>query len=490
MTSYISSSHLPIAARFKGRLGLVAFLVLVAGAGALVGWNPQVALLLLGAEIALCYIVLCYARPFVAFAILVFVALTVWLSSITILLGLTAMVGLGLIFTGVWAMRLAMRQVRFVMVKEYRWLGALTVIIFLSLLFNLNGPAGIEPMATYIELILFVVLTVNFVTTVAELKTLSYVVVASSVLLALPVILNQYGWLPEGLQLQVVNAYLNPTDPIAREAGLWGDPNFTAVQLIVGLPFILVLWSHARRLTVRLFLGLILASILWAFTLTFSITGLVGIVIVLLFSGQLYRRRRFIASAAITIVTVVVVLGLASALLPNNFVERIAENVDIVSEYISTPRSTILLQVGTHRGDTWQAGLRSIANAPVLGHGPGNGEYTNAKYALILQKDKLAAHNVFLDIGSDIGLVGLTAFAGLLLAGVLAVSPLSSRAESLPIEGRALGKALFVALVAMSVQGMGLDIQIMKILWLLIGMTLVFKRLALETGSSPYNFES
>jgi len=142
----------------------------------------------------------------------------------------------------------------------------------------------------------------------------------------------------------------------------------------------------------------------------------------------------------------------------------------------------LLLSAGTNRGDTWQAAIKSILSSPLLGHGPGNSTFVNVQYSLIrgnivygVSGGMLGSHNMFLSVGSDLGLVGLALFAGLLISALI----MTSRSWRMQTENTFLqrtGRALFIALVAYTVQGQALDIHNLKVLWILLGMAIAYKR--------------
>ena len=87
-------------------------------------------------------------------------------------------------------------------------------------------------------------------------------------------------------------------------------------------------------------------------------------------------------------------------------------------------------------------------------------------------------------MGAELGLIGMALFGALLLSSLVQVSPMGRT----PLTDSMLeqtGRAIFVALVAYIVQGMALDIQNLKLLWILLGMAAVYGRLRTSTLSHP-----
>ena len=135
----------------------------------------------------------------------------------------------------------------------------------------------------------------------------------------------------------------------------------------------------------------------------------------------------------------------------------------------------------TGRTDIWKVGLRMVKANPVVGVGSGN--YTTAEphYLLVspgaikrgdfIIDRTLVAHNVYLHVLAEMGVIGLALFLSVLGfsigAAVRAVSLLRKRGDrALEV----LGRALVVALVAMLAADFFASEQYSKQLWLLLAM--------------------
>ncbi len=461
----------------RSALALLVVALATAAVGALIVIRPDVSVYLLGLVGAAGYVLLCLGRPFAAFAVLLLFALTVWLSGIKVTGGISAMIGLGAIFTLSWFVRLILRSETFVRVKEYRLLLALLVVVCVSALFHLDGPAGFSALPTYLQLFLLFSLVINLTTTPARLTAVSNLVIVSSASLAVLILLDQIGWLPPQLiPEQSMSIAVGVETTISRTAGSWGDANVTALQLTIALPFIMAAWPKASRPMQALLLvtgGAIIAAFVW----TFSMGGLLGLSVMVLIKMLMAPQRH-----RLFVITRNGLLGLIALLAfitfaPDLFVQRATILFESNMEALITFDQASLLTVGTLRGDAWWAALQAIAAAPLLGYGPGNGMYASASYSILRSAIILSPHNMFLAVAGDLGLIGLASFVALFAAALQAVR---SRPDAPAVEPglHRTRQAIFIALVGYAVQGMALEVHNMKLLWILLGMAIVCRELS------------
>jgi O-antigen ligase len=310
-----------------------------------------------------------------------------------------------------------------------------------------------------------------------------YSVIISSALLAVLILLDQIGWLPPWL-IPEQNLALAPGKQIiiSRTAGLWGDANVTALQLTIALPFILVSWAGASRPMQALLLaagGAIIAAFVW----TFSMGGLLGLSVMLLIkmlmAPQQHRLFIITRNSLLGIIALLAFITLA----PDLFVQRVVILFESTVEALVTFDQASLLTVGTLRGDAWWAALRAIAAAPLLGYGPGNGMYATASHSLLRSGIILSPHNMFLAVAGDLGLIGLAFFVALCVAALRAVRSQPNAPAVEPALHRTR-EALFIALIGFAVQGMALEVHNMKLLWILLGMAIVYRELSIRSTVS------
>jgi len=242
------------------------------------------------------------------------------------------------------------------------------------------------------------------------------------------------------------------------------DPNFLAASLAAAIAVALfLLWgtSHSTtRFVLLVFMGTYAVSIV----LTESRSGLVAAacaaIAAALFGGPV--RARVVAT-----VLVIAALGVGyyAVLAPSALRERV--------------ETTAGSDAREPRLDSWNIALQISEDNPVLGVGLGNfrvvePSYLNDQINLLtarkLHQINLVAHNTYLELLSELGIVGLTLFASAaamtLLPAVRGVRRLGLRASQAALTTR----GLVVGVVALLAAYFFLSGFYAKQLWLLFGV--------------------
>ena len=157
------------------------------------------------------------------------------------------------------------------------------------------------------------------------------------------------------------------------------------------------------------------------------------------------RGRRLAASGAVILAALLLVLWLATFAPPS-----------------AVARFTDLGSSGSGRSDLWTIGLRMVEDKPVTGVGAGNFPVSSIHYLIepgTIVRDELVVdvpketHNIYLQVLSELGLVGLTLFLAIIVLlpveraqGSACVPP--ERAHVLETLARGLVLALVALLVA------------------------------------------
>lgn len=269
-----------------------------------------------------------------------------------------------------------------------------------------------------------------------------------------------------GVSVAAAYALAVPPDPeassdtIERVSGTLGDPNELAALLVAGLILAIALATALRRrpslrLAAVVAAGLCLAGVF----LTVSRGGLVALACSLLaaavFGGP--WRRTAVVAASLAALAGAAYLGAQPE----------------VSERV------LRLEGGTGRTDIWKVGWRMVEDQPVAGVGAGNFQASSVDYLLqpgaILRDEFIvdepkAAHNTYLQILAELGVVGLGLFlavVGFSLASAIKAARAFGRVGD--VEMDALARGAFVALVGLLVAYFFISEQFGKQLWLLLG---------------------
>jgi O-antigen ligase len=128
------------------------------------------------------------------------------------------------------------------------------------------------------------------------------------------------------------------------------------------------------------------------------------------------------------------------------------------------------------RWSLWQGALHAIASHPILGVGAGEGNYSQATmeysakaFAQSINKGEVAgvAHNIFLGVATQLGLVGLILF--------LAILFFLFKTALLIAQRSGLGTGIFLGLIVAMLAGLTLTWENEKIVYVLFGSVLALQ---------------
>jgi len=240
------------------------------------------------------------------------------------------------------------------------------------------------------------------------------------------------------------------------------DPNGLAAALAAAVMLALfLLWGTMRSAVRVLLLGFLLTYAI-AIVLSESRAGLVALgiaaVVAIVVGGEL--RWRMLAT-----ITIVAGLGIGYYV-----VVAPAEIRDRAASTISAPREVRL--------DTWAIAVQMAEDNPVLGVGLGNFEVVEVGYlagelnlfsARKIHALPLAAHNTYLEVLSELGVVGLALFAAVILAA--AVPALGAiRYREVRAVAVTTSQGLVIAFVVLLVAYFFVSGTYAKQIWLFLGV--------------------
>jgi O-antigen ligase len=212
-----------------------------------------------------------------------------------------------------------------------------------------------------------------------------------------------------------------------------------------------------------------------AFFGTFSRGGLISLGVVLLV-GCVYAGR-----ARPAFVALVVAVTLIGAVFLGN------DASGAVQRLTSTNTSG--------RSDIWKIGLRMVRANPVVGVGSGNYTVAERHYLLtapgaiqrgdLIVTTPLPAHNIYLHVLAEMGIVGLALFLSILWLSIRsAVKAVGIFRDTGQRSLEILGRSLVVALAGILAADFFVSDQYSKQLWLLLAMGPALLAIARRSGSS------
>ena len=250
-----------------------------------------------------------------------------------------------------------------------------------------------------------------------------------------------------------------------RLSGIF-DSNFFAAQLVAAMALGFFMVASVRGWSVRLLLAAMLTTYVVAFALTQSRGGLLALGAALLamvvFAGR--WRPQSIAVALI-------VVGIGVAYYGSFAASEVRQRITNVSAEGSAGRA-----------DEWRIGVEMLRDHPVAGVGLGNFSVLEPAYGIAdvdllkpqyVFENRLETHNTYLQVASELGLVGLglvlTLVAGTFMAGIGAVRRFDRSGD---VIGEALTRGLIVATVGILSAYVFLSGLFEKQLWLLLGIVI------------------
>ena len=235
------------------------------------------------------------------------------------------------------------------------------------------------------------------------------------------------------------------------------DPNFFAARLIPAIVIACFLLLVGRSSRVRLAAGAVLLIDLVAFVLTQSRGGIVGLAVALgaavLLAGR--ARPRIVAATC-----VLLALGLGYY-------------------YAAAPTHLQNTFSSSGRADEWRVALRVFGDHPLAGVGLGNYPVVEPAYATAtvnlnsvryIVDYRLVAHNTYLEIAADLGIVGFFLFLAIVvLPAATAARALGTLARA-PDDLQFYARGLLAGAIGMFVAFVFLSAQYDKDLWFVLGL--------------------
>lgn len=263
-----------------------------------------------------------------------------------------------------------------------------------------------------------------------------------------------------------------------RLGGPVGDPNYYAQMMLVLVPLALDrLWNERQRF-MRFLAAWALGVCSLTVLLTYSRGGFVSLVIVVASMLFIFHRGqlRYVIAAAVLVLLLVNVL-------PPRFTARIGTLTQLLPG--GSSKTGGVAQDLSFRGRTSEAlvALQMLADRPVLGVGLGNYPLLYQEYArrvgLEFRSEVRQAHDLYLEIASETGLLGLFSFM-LLVGGIFRSIWKSQQAlvrnGLVPVSH--MVAALAFGLLGFLISALFLHAVYFRNFWILAGIALAVPRVA------------
>jgi putative inorganic carbon (hco3(-)) transporter len=274
---------------------------------------------------------------------------------------------------------------------------------------------------------------------------------------------------------------------VSRGIGAGGyDPNDSAMLIVSALPLILYFLVRSRGVVAKGLLAVGFLTCSGAIVTSGSRGGFLALLALVLYIVFFYKAL----SPIIRLSIVAMLAGGLLATATGDYWERMQSITD-EDDY---NRHSI-----TGRQQLWTRGMGYMASNPVLGVGLHNFSVAEGLHPIIVASIESGygvkygvAHSMWVEIGAELGLLGLVAFVGMFVLSIrylLRYARLGRRSRAPPglRDASKIAGALIGVLVALAVAGTFLSQQHPGLIWGPLGLVLAFLKVAppLAMGGVP-----
>lgn len=346
------------------------------------------------------------------------------------------------------------------LIKKYTQVNLLAVLVIwvlLSIATSIWKSNSLDYAVNFVKIFIGFLLIINVVDSEKKMKVFISLIIACGAYIAAYILLNYIrgNTLYEGFRVG------------GLEGSAFEDPNDAALILVMIMPFCYACFIGSKFILKKLLFMAVFILLLIGIIYTGSRGGFLGLLAIALFLF-LKNKHKF---AALTILTSLSIIFFIFA--PAKYKERIQSTFTVDQ---TDDNATI-------RFDAWKAGISMMAHN-FLGVGMGNfGEafpIYRPENALDTPGMRRSAHNMYVQIGGETGIIGLIIFLLLIRRTMVSLKITSStknKTHKLPEEIVIYARATSIALIGFLVCGLFLSQAYSWFLYCLIGLSVVLAEL-------------
>lgn len=337
-------------------------------------------------------------------------------------------------------------KVPLVKAPQNAYIAAFIMTALISAFFASQPEASVMQLATLIQLAILYLFVTGIVDSEQRLQHVAWAWVIGSA----------------AASLYTVATFVS--QDLSRAVGGIGDPNYLVLYLTIPLALSLGLFQAERSALLKILLGFSLLTLLVATILSFSRGGFIAVMVILVLWLLKSQDRKKIMTFLIGIaVAVLAVSSFLPAVPLQSWLQRIS------------PQAA-LQDAGAGRFYIWRGGLDMFLAHPLFGVGIGNFLYRYPEYSSYDPRgpQQRVAHNTFLEVAAEQGMVGLLVFLSLLWVTYryLRTAAIAAQERRLYFTAH-LAKALQLGLLGFLAGSFFLTAHLSKSLWLLFGLAVV-----------------
>ena len=268
--------------------------------------------------------------------------------------------------------------------------------------------------------------------------------------------------LPSEDQLRIFARGGTLPEQFSRLRGPVDDPNFWAQSLVLLLPLGLWWFQTSRRPLERAVVAIGMLAVLAAILQTESRGGLLALIVAIVVLGALSRGPMRRVAAVIPLILIVGVIATGQ-------LDRVTALTDLRTDPAAAQDEAL-----TGRLSENLAALAMFEDRPVIGIGAERFEENYSDYAATFGIDdriERQAHNSYLEMAAESGILGLGTFIGMLVVGfALAIAARRRLKDAGDADMALLAEVMIAGLAAYSVAAIFLHQAFPEYLWLGLGL--------------------
>jgi len=353
-----------------------------------------------------------------------------------------------------------------------------TIIVILLLVWSVvsalatGGFAALMTTRPYFLVTILYILTQNTLRKTEQFIQFGWVLSVSLAIVGAYILFGQASaFIDSGgsMSAQKLHAYANTQLAGINDSAIWSMRISKGIPYAIYLSMPLFTKSKFGKVLLLLCAGFMTLGPFSTITINGSIAVAASYGLIVLLSRDRRQKIRYIVLAIL-----VLVLILFSPLM------------DRIYSQVETIQSSDPLKWGTSRGLTWYTGVQIIRKAPLFGLGPAEANILEASLEYIsieireqrrrYSRDGVQPHNVFLTIGSSLGIPGL--LLSVLFIVIILISLLIElrwlRRTEYDLKLMYMGQAVIIGIVTILIQSMVISIHLDNYFWLILGTAPAF----------------
>ena len=277
-------------------------------------------------------------------------------------------------------------------------------VLLLAMLFSIIGAtslkSSLKEIVKWVELLIVLVLGTMYLRTRRQIWTLI-------VMMCLAAITQSF--------LGFAQNYLNlgPSsfvrDASLRVYGTFDQPNPFAGYINMTLPIAVSLLILGRNWTTRILSGIVVVLLGAVEYMTLSRGGEIAIVVAILFilTVGIWGLRKLVAVGAVGFLCIIA--AYLAGVIPSHYIQPILNKLGLIKISFSSPSAADYATA--ERLAHWVAGINMFLAHPITGVGIGNYPDVYSAYHITIFVNSLGhAHNYYINIAAETGVIGLAAF--------------------------------------------------------------------------------